>query len=63
MFETCAGCHSHRAEITGDAVPGDSYWDHYLLTIVEDSDQFFRPPKFGMKIMSSPLFWAAGCMG
>jgi len=41
MFETCAGCHSRRAEITGDAAPGDSYWDHHLLTIVDDSDIFY----------------------
>ena len=41
MFETCAGCHSRRAEITGDAAPGDSYWDHHLLTIADETDTFY----------------------
>jgi len=41
MLDTCAGCHSRRAEITGDSKPGDSYWDHHLLTIVDESDLFY----------------------
>jgi Flp pilus assembly protein TadD len=41
MFETCAGCHSRRAEITGDHKPGDRYWDHHLLSIVDDSNLFY----------------------
>ena len=41
MFETCAGCHSRRAEITGDPKPGDSYWDHHLLSIVDESNLFY----------------------
>lgn len=41
MFDTCAGCHSRRAEITGDPKPGDSYWDHHLLSIVDDSNLFY----------------------
>jgi len=41
MFDACAGCHSRRAEITGDPVPGDSFWDHHLLSIVDDSDLFY----------------------
>ena len=41
MLETCAGCHSRRAEITGDPKPGDSYWDHHLLSIVDESDLFY----------------------
>ncbi len=40
-FNTCAGCHSRRAEITGDPVPGDSYFDHFLLTMVDDSQIFY----------------------
>jgi len=41
MFDTCAGCHSRRAEITGDPKPGDSFWDHHLLSIVDDSNLFY----------------------
>jgi len=41
MFDTCAGCHSRRAEFTGDPKPGDSYWDHHLLTIVDESNIYY----------------------
>ena len=41
MVDTCAGCHSRRAELTGDFQPGDSYWDSYQLTIVDDSEVFY----------------------
>ena len=41
MFATCAACHSRRGEITGDPKPGDSYFDHHLLSIVDESDLFY----------------------
>ncbi len=41
MFDTCAGCHSRRGEITGDPKPGDSFFDHHLLTIVDETDLFY----------------------
>jgi Flp pilus assembly protein TadD len=41
MFETCAACHSRRGEITGDPQPGDSFYDHHLLSIVDESDLFY----------------------
>ena len=40
MFDTCAACHSRRAEITGDPKPGDRFLDHHLLSIVDDSAAF-----------------------
>jgi len=39
--ENCAGCHARRGEITGDFVPGDSFWDHYQLTITDGSDIYY----------------------
>lgn len=39
--DNCAGCHARRGEITGDFVPGDSFWDHYLLTITDTSDIYY----------------------
>ena len=39
--ENCAGCHARRGEITGDFVPGDSFWDHYLLTITDHTDVYY----------------------
>jgi len=41
MFETCAACHSRRAELTGDVQAGDRFWDHHLLSIVDQSEQFY----------------------
>lgn len=38
QIDNCAGCHARRGEITGDFVPGDSFWDHYLLTITDGGD-------------------------
>lgn len=40
-FNNCAGCHSRRAEITGDPTPGENFFDHHLLTIVDDSSTFY----------------------
>jgi len=39
-IENCAGCHARRGEVTGDFVPGESFWDHYQLTITDQSDTF-----------------------
>ena len=41
QIENCAGCHARRGEITGDFVPGESFWDHYHLTIVDHSDTYY----------------------
>jgi tetratricopeptide (TPR) repeat protein len=41
MFHTCAACHSRRGEITGDPKPGDSFFDHHLLSIVDESNLFY----------------------
>lgn len=40
MTDNCAGCHARRGELTGDFVPGDSFWDHYRLTITDHTDIF-----------------------
>ena len=41
MVDTCAACHSRRAELTADFKPGDRYWDHFQLSIVDESDLFY----------------------
>jgi len=41
MFHTCASCHSRRTELTGDFHPGENYFDHYLLGIVDRSDTWY----------------------
>ena len=40
-MENCAGCHARRDEVTGDFVPGESFWDHYHLSIVDHTDLFY----------------------
>jgi tetratricopeptide (TPR) repeat protein len=41
ILDTCASCHSRRADLTGDFVPGDAYADHYSLSIPDLSDLFY----------------------
>ncbi|HEX4263417.1 MAG TPA: tetratricopeptide repeat protein [Verrucomicrobiae bacterium] len=41
MFAACAACHSRRTEMTGDPKPGESFFDHHLLSITDDSDTFY----------------------
>ena len=38
MLETCAACHARRGEVTGDMVPGESFFDHYNLTVTDETD-------------------------
>ncbi len=38
---TCGSCHSRRYELTGDFQPGDSYFDHYSLTIVDATETYY----------------------
>jgi predicted CXXCH cytochrome family protein len=41
MLDTCGSCHARRAELTGDFVPGDSFHDHYSLSIPDLTDVFY----------------------
>jgi len=39
-LDTCGTCHARRGELTGDFKPGDRFFDHFLLTIPDESDTF-----------------------
>lgn len=39
-MEACAPCHARRGELTGDFAPGHSFWDHFLLSLVDETDTF-----------------------
>src|SRR5437867_2804453 len=41
MFFVCGSCHSRRAELTGDFHPGENFFDHYALTIPDETDLFY----------------------
>ena len=41
MRGTCGGCHARRYDLTGDFKPGDSFFDHFSLTIVDLTDTYF----------------------
>ncbi len=41
MFSVCGSCHSRRAELTGDFFPGESFFDHYALSIPDETDLFY----------------------
>lgn len=38
MLETCAACHARRGEITGDLIPGEPFFDHFSLTVTDETD-------------------------
>jgi tetratricopeptide (TPR) repeat protein len=40
MFHTCGACHARRAEVTGDLIPGESFYDHFSLTVTDESDTY-----------------------
>jgi Flp pilus assembly protein TadD len=40
MLATCGACHARRGELSGDLVPGDSFYDHFTLSIPDGSDLF-----------------------
>lgn len=41
MLETCAACHARRGELTGDLIPGESFYDHFTLTVTDETDTYF----------------------
>lgn len=41
MLDSCAMCHARRTELTGDFKPGDAFFDHHSLAIVDQSDIFY----------------------
>jgi len=41
IMDMCASCHARRVDLTGDFKPGDAFFDHYDLTIVDDSDLYY----------------------
>jgi tetratricopeptide (TPR) repeat protein len=41
ILDTCGSCHSRRLDLTGDFTPGESFFDHYSLTIVDDTDIYY----------------------
>jgi len=41
MLSTCGSCHSRRAELTGEFQPGEAFFDHFALTIPDETDIFY----------------------
>lgn len=41
ILDTCGSCHSRRLELTGDFTPGESFFDHYSLTLVDETDTYY----------------------
>lgn len=37
----CGSCHARQTDLTGDFVPGDSYFDHYALVVPDLSETFY----------------------
>ena len=41
LLDNCGFCHSRRSDLTGDFKPGDSFSDHFDLTLVDLSDRYY----------------------
>ena len=41
VVDNCGFCHARRTDLTGDFKPGDSFFDHHSLAIVDQSDRFY----------------------
>ncbi len=41
MLDTCGACHARRSELTGDFIPGESFFDHFTLTLTDDTDTYY----------------------
>jgi len=41
VMSNCASCHSRREELTGAFRPGDTFHDHYRLTITDLTDTYY----------------------
>lgn len=41
IMENCAYCHSRRGELTGDFKPGDDFFDHARLPIVDATNVYY----------------------
>lgn len=41
VFDTCATCHARRTQLTERFLPGDSFFDHFSLTLPDMSDLYF----------------------
>ncbi|MBA4148402.1 MAG: ammonia-forming cytochrome c nitrite reductase subunit c552 [Verrucomicrobia bacterium] len=40
-LDTCGSCHARRGDLTGKFLPGDSFHDHFSLTIPDETDIFY----------------------
>jgi Flp pilus assembly protein TadD len=41
MFSVCGSCHARRGDLTGEFRPGDSFFDHFALSIPDETDLFY----------------------
>jgi tetratricopeptide (TPR) repeat protein len=41
MFAVCGSCHSRRGELTGNFRPGNSFYDHYSLSIPDETELYY----------------------
>jgi len=41
VLDTCGSCHSRRDELTGEFKPGDSFFDHFSLEVLDESGRWY----------------------
>ncbi len=40
-LDVCGSCHSRQDNLTGDFTPGDSFFDHYSLEILDSAERWY----------------------
>ena len=41
LMGLCGSCHSRNTDLTGDFKPGDSFYDHYAMEILDNSQRWY----------------------
>lgn len=41
MLDTCGSCHARADSLTGEFKPGDPFFDHYSLQILDDAERWY----------------------
>lgn len=65
MLATCGACHARRGDLTGEFEPGDSFFDHFHLTIPDETDVYYpdgqvRDENYEFTSFLSSRMYAAG---
>ena len=58
-MDTCAGCHSRRADLTGEFQPGERYLDHYAPQLVDRTEAYYANGRVRDENFATVSFWGS----